>query len=61
MNNIIQTIRHSARAAAVLLIALCAAQTAWAEDVNYMAADGTTNTVQAIAINGTETSLHHCN
>ena len=32
MNNIIQTIRHSARAAAVLLIALCAAQTAWAWD-----------------------------
>ena len=30
MNNIIQTIRHTARAAAVLLIALCAAQTAWA-------------------------------
>ena len=31
MNNIIQTIRHTARAAAVLLLALCAAQTAWAE------------------------------
>ena len=30
MNNIIQTIRHSARAAAVLLLALCAAQTAGA-------------------------------
>jgi alkanesulfonate monooxygenase SsuD/methylene tetrahydromethanopterin reductase-like flavin-dependent oxidoreductase (luciferase family) len=28
MNNIIQTIRHTARAAAVLLLALCAAQTA---------------------------------
>ena len=32
MNNIIQTIRHAARAATVLLIALCAAQTAWAWD-----------------------------
>ena len=30
MNNIIQTIQHTARAAAVLLLALCAAQTAWA-------------------------------
>ena len=30
MNNIIQTIRHTARAATVLLITLCAAQTAWA-------------------------------
>ena len=32
MNNIIQTIRHTARAAAVLLLALLAAQTAWAEE-----------------------------
>ena len=32
MNNIIQTIRHTARAAAVLLIALLAAQTAWAQE-----------------------------
>ena len=31
MNNIIQTIQHTARAAAMLLLALCAAQTAWAE------------------------------
>ena len=31
MNNIIQTIRHAARAAAVLLIALLTAQTAWAQ------------------------------
>ena len=30
MNNIIQTIQHTARAAAVLLIALLTAQTAWA-------------------------------
>ena len=30
MNNIIHTIRHTARAAAVLLLALCAAQTAGA-------------------------------
>ena len=32
MNNIIQTIRHTARAAAVLLLALLAAQTAWAQE-----------------------------
>ena len=32
MNNIIQTIRHTARTAAVLIIALLTAQTAWAED-----------------------------
>ena len=32
MHNIIQTIRHAARAAAVLLIALLTAQTAWAEE-----------------------------
>ena len=31
MNNIIQTIRHTARAATVLLLALLAAQTAWAQ------------------------------
>ena len=31
MNNIIQTIRHTARAATVLLIALLTAQTAWAQ------------------------------
>ena len=31
MNNIIHRIQHTARATAVLLIALCAAQTAWAQ------------------------------
>ena len=46
MNNIIQTIRHAARAAAVLLLALLAAQTAWAENaVTYIDMDGKTKTV----------------
>ncbi len=46
MNNIIQTIRHAARAAAVLLLALLAAQTAGAEEaVTYIDMDGKTKTV----------------
>ena len=46
MNKIIQTIQHTARAAAVLLLALLAAQTAGANDaVTYIDMDGKTKTV----------------
>ena len=46
MNNIIQTIRHTARAATVLLLALLAAQTAGANDAaTYIDMDGKTKTV----------------
>ena len=49
MNNIIHTISHSARAAAVLLIATLTAQTAGAETetVSYIDDEGKTQTVTA--------------
>ena len=41
MNNIIHTIRHTARAATMLLLALLTAQTAWADGISYLDATGT--------------------
>ena len=40
MNNIIHIIRHTARAATVLLLALLTAQTAWAADLTITTIDG---------------------
>ena len=46
MNNIIQTIQHTARAAAVLLLSVLTTMTAWADDaVTYIDMDGKTKTV----------------
>ena len=57
MKHIIQTIRHTARAATVLLLALLAtAQGAWAdtETVSYIDADGKEQTVTATVLTGNE-------
>ena len=56
MNNIIHTISHSARAAAVLLIATLTAQTAGAETetVSYIDDEGKTQTVTATVLTGSE-------
>ena len=57
MNNIIQTIRHTARAATVLLLSVLTTMTAWANDaVTYIDENGVTQTVtDYYALTGSET------